>query len=341
MAGTVRSRRVHRDVEVVNILMDEYITNNPVLPSLKGRDFLTLSDYTPEEIRALLHLAAELKKQRDSQSARTLLQGKTLGMLFHKSSTRTRISFEVAITQLGGHAVVLNAAELQLGRGETIEDTARVLSRYVNGFMIRTFGHDEVETLAQHATIPIINGLTDSFHPCQVLADLQTIQERFATLSDVRVVYIGDGNNVAHSLAIGCALMGMDIVICTPPNFTMDHAVTEKVKQVCEQTNGTLHIVHDPEEAATDAHVLYTDVWVSMGQEEETERRRQQFLGFQIHKGLLERAHSDAIVMHCLPAQRGEEITADVLEGPQSVVFDQAENRLHAQKALLAALMRS
>lgn len=318
----------------------DYLAAHPVLAPLKGRDFLTLRDYSPEEIQALLDLACELKRLQKEGTPHRLLPGKALAMLFYKSSTRTRISFEVGIKQLGGHAVVLNADELQLGRGETIEDTARVLSRFVDGFMIRTYAQEDVVQFAEHADIPIINGLTDMYHPCQVLADLQTIYERFGALRGLKFTYIGDGNNMAHSLAIGCVKMGMETVICTPPDYQPDPEVVAYVQEVASETGGSLTLHHDPLAAAEDAHVLYTDVWVSMGQEEEAARRRQAFAGFQINAETLARADRSAIVLHCLPAHRGEEITADVIDGPQSAVFDEAENRLHAQKALMAALMR-
>lgn len=318
----------------------EQLASHDILGPLQGRDFLTLRDYAPEEIGALLELATALKKMQQQGKRHDLLAGKNLAMLFHKSSTRTRLSFEVGINQLGGHALVLSASELQLGRGETIEDTARVLSRYVDALMIRTYGHAEVETLAEHADIPIINGLTDSYHPCQVLADLQTVQERFGTLQGLRLAYVGDGNNMANSLLIGCVKMGMEILMCTPPGFMPDADVLAYVQQLGSTTGGRVEISHEPLSAAKGAHVLYTDVWVSMGQETETAERRKAFTGFQINAELLGEAADEAIVLHCLPAHRGEEITGEVLDGRQSAVFDQAENRLHAQKALMAALMR-
>lgn len=318
----------------------DYIASHPILGALKGRDFLTLRDYSPEEIQALIVLASTLKRLQREGTPHRLLAGKSLAMLFYKSSTRTRISFEVGINQLGGHAVVVHASELQLGRGETIEDTARVFSRFVDGVMIRAYAHSDVESFAQYADIPVINGLTDSYHPCQVLADLQTIWERFGTLRGLRFTYIGDGNNMAHSLAIGCVKMGMETVICTPPEFAPDPDVVEYVEELSATTGGRLELAHDPMAAAKGAHVLYTDVWVSMGQESERQQRMQAFAGFQLNRDVLEAAHADAIVLHCLPAHRGEEISADVMDGDQSLVFDQAENRLHAQKALMAALMR-
>lgn len=320
--------------------MKAYIAAHKILGPLQGRDFLTLRDFSPAEIGALLDLGGTLKRQQAEGIPHPILAGKSLAMLFHKSSTRTRISFEVAIKQLGGHAIVLSAAELQLGRGETVEDTARVLSRYVDGFMIRTFAHEEVETLAKHADIPIINGLTDSFHPCQILADLLTVRERFRRLQGIRLAYIGDGNNVANSLLIGCAKMGMEVVMCTPKDFMPDPDITAYAQSLGATTGARIELVHDPSEAARGAHVLYTDVWVSMGQEDETAKRREAFAGYQINASLQAKAHKDVIILHCLPAHRGEEITDEVIDGSRSAVFDQAENRLHAQKALLAAIMR-
>lgn len=301
---------------------------------------LTLRDFTPEEIHALIVFAGTLKRLQKEGVPHPLLAGKTLAMLFYKHSTRTRVSFQVGIHQLGGTAVVLHASELQLGRGESIEDTARVLSRFVDGVMIRTYAQEDLETFARYADVPVINGLTDMYHPCQVLADLQTVWERFGTLRGLRLAYIGDGNNVANSLAIGCVKMGMEAVICTPPQYTPNPEVLAYVRGLCAQTGGRLELVHDPREAARGAHVLYTDVWVSMGQEQERAAREKAFAGFQINREVLALADRDAIVLHCLPAHRGEEITADVIDGPQSAVFDEAENRLHAQKALMAAVMR-
>lgn len=317
----------------------DHILTHRTLAGMRGRDFLALKDYEPAEIAAILDLAQELKREQKAGVPHPILSGRTLAMLFHKASTRTRISFEVGMLQLGGHAVVLSAADLQLGRGETLADTSAVLSRYVDGLVIRTYSHADVEELARHATIPIINGLTDLLHPCQVLADLLTIAERRNELKGVRFVYVGDGNNMAHSLMVGCVKMGMDCVICTPPGFGPNPAIVAYVEEQAALTGGSLTLCHDPLSAATEADVLYTDVWVSMGQEEEGARRLAAFEGFQINSELVAAAKADVMVMHCLPAHRGEEVTAEAIDGPHSVVFDQAENRLHAQKALLAALL--
>jgi ornithine carbamoyltransferase len=256
-------------------------------------------------------------------------------MIFQKPSTRTRVSFEVGMTQLGGHALYLAAGDLQLGRGETLRDTATVLSRYVDGIMIRTFAQDDVEELARHGSIPVINGLTDSSHPCQALADVMTIRERLGRLEGVRVAYLGDGNNVCASLMVACARLGADFVAATPRGYEPD----DEVVRIARETGGNVEVVHDPRAAAAGADVLYTDVWTSMGQDEERERRLRDLAGFGIDDDLLATAADDAIVLHCLPAHYGEEITEQVLYGPQSAVWDEAENRLHAQKALLALVV--
>lgn len=316
-----------------------YIENHDVLSRLKGRDFLALMDYSSEELQALLDLASLLKDERRQGVPHPVLPGKSLALLFRKASTRTRISFEVGILQLGGNAVHLPPSEMQIGRGETIEDTARVLSRYVDGLLVRTYEQKEVEDLARHATIPIINGLTDLLHPCQVMADLLTIQERRSELQGLRLVYVGDGNNMAHSLMIGGAKFGMDVAVCTPEGFEPDAEILRSSQACASKTGGRVEVVHDPMEAAAGAGVLYTDVWVSMGQEEEERNRREAFAGFCIDDRLIRQADPDVLVMHCMPAHRGEEITAEAFEGSHSVVFDQAENRLHAQKAIMAAIM--
>ncbi|MDN5347838.1 MAG: ornithine carbamoyltransferase [Clostridia bacterium] len=307
--------------------------------SLRGRDFLSLRDYSPEEIYYLLDLAAELKKKLKAGEPHPLLAGKTLGMIFTKRSTRTRVSFEVGMYQLGGYPLFLSADDLQLGRGETIADTARVLSRYLDGIMIRTYSHQEVEELAAHATIPVINGLTDFLHPTQVLADLLTIREKKGKLKGLNLTYIGDGNNVAHSLMYGGARVGLNVTIACPPGYEPLPQVVEEARRLASENGSTITITDNPMEAAEGADILYTDVWTSMGQEAEAEKRRQAFRGFRIDGQLLALARPDAIVLHCLPAHRGEEITDEVMDGPQSAVFDQAENRLHAHKAILAALL--
>jgi len=269
----------------------------------------------------------------------TCLSGKTLAMIFAKSSTRTRVSFEVGITQLGGSALFLSTADIQLGRGEPISDTAQVLSRMVDGIMIRTFKQSDLEELAKHGSIPIINGLTDEFHPCQVLADLLTIYEKKSTLKGLKLAFVGDGNNMAHSLMIGCSKLGMDVAIASPDGYKPNPVYTAWSVANAEKHGSKVTICSDPLEACKDADVLYTDVWASMGQESEAEKRREAFKGFQINAECLSVAKKDAIFLHCLPAHRGEEVTSEVIDGKHSVVFDEAENRLHAQKAVMALLM--
>ncbi len=306
---------------------------------LAGKDFLTLADYSKPEIAYLLELAAYLKNQRLKGSVEQPLQGKTLGMIFEKSSTRTRVSFEAGIYQLGGTGLFLSSDDIQIGRGEPISDTAKVLSGYLDGMMIRTFSQQVVEELAENATIPVINGLTDSYHPCQVLADLQTIEEVKGGLSGVKLAYIGDGNNMAHSLMLGGSIMGMDIIIAAPGGYQPEKAITKHAQSIAASNGSKVEVTSDVAAAVDKADVVYTDVWASMGQESEQAVREQVFLDFQVNKKLLELAHPDAIFMHCLPAHRGEEVTEDVIDGKKSVVFRQAENRLHAQKALMTALM--
>ncbi|MFD1065092.1 ornithine carbamoyltransferase [Oceanobacillus locisalsi] len=306
---------------------------------LKNRDFLTLADYTKDEIEYLIDLADYQKKQSKEGIIFEPLKGKTLGMIFEKSSTRTRVSFEAGIYQLGGLGIFLNSSDIQIGRGETIADTAQVLSGYLDGIMIRTYNQDDVEELAKHASIPVINGLTDLYHPCQVLADLQTIKEVKGSLKGQKIVYIGDGNNMAHSLMIGAAKMGMHIVIATPDKYKTEEQITETAKQFASEHGATIEWNNDPVDAVKDADVVYTDVWASMGQESEQNQREQEFQKFQVNEALLAHAKSDVTFMHCLPAHREEEVTAEVIDGEHSVVFQQAENRLHAQKALMTALM--
>lgn len=312
----------------------------PVLRgNLKGRDMLTLMDYTPEEIMQILDLADELKSTHKEGSYSSLLQGKTLGMIFQKPSTRTRVSFEVAMFQLGGHALYLSAADLQLGRGETIKDTGKVLSRYLDGIMIRTFAQADVEELAESADIPVINGLTDLLHPCQVLADLQTVREHKGRLAGLKLAYVGDGNNVCRSLLYGCAKTGMHISVASPEGYLPELEIVERARAVAQGTGGSVQITTDPLEAVEEADVVVTDVWASMGQEAEQEKRLNIFAPYQVNRDLVQRAKPDYIFLHCLPAHRGEEVAAEIIDGPHSVVFDEAENRLHAQKALLALLM--
>lgn len=307
--------------------------------SFKGRDFLSLNDFTTEEIYQILDLADELKKKQKNGEEHHILKGKTLGMIFEKSSTRTRVSFEVGMYQLGGAALFLSNRDLQIGRGEPIRDTARVLSRYLDGIMIRTFEPEKVQELADYADIPIINALTDEEHPCQVLADLQTIREHKGDLKGLKMVYIGDGNNMVHSLMHGCAKVGMDISVATPAGYEPMAKMVEQARTAAEAFGSKVEITEDILAAAKDADVIYTDVWASMGQEDEAEKRQKAFKDYQVNAAVMAVAKPDAIVLHCLPAHRGEEITEEVLESKNSVIFDEAENRLHAQKAVMALVM--
>ena len=304
--------------------------------SLKGRSFTRVADWSRDELLEVLDLADELKRHQQVRAEHHLLPGRTLGMIFQKPSTRTRVSFEVGIYQLGGTGLYLSAGDLQLGRGETIKDTAIVLSRYLDAIMIRTFAQSDVEELAANGSIPVINGLTDSAHPCQALADVMTIRERFGRREGLKVVYLGDGNNVCASLMVACAKLGMEFVAATPPGYRPD----EEVVRIAREAGGTVELLDDPRAAVEGADVLYTDVWTSMGQEEERQQRLDDLAGFGIDAELVKRAGDGAIVLHCLPAHYGEEITEQVLYGPQSAVWDQAENRLHAQKALMALVIR-
>lgn len=298
------------------------------------RHFLTLWDLSSEEINKLLKRAIDMKSGIDA-SRRPLL-GKSIGLLFGKASTRTRVSFEVGIYQLGAHSVYLTPNEIQLGRGETTADTARTLSRYLDAVVVRTFGHDLLEEFASHSSMPVINGLSDLHHPCQALADLMTILKKKGRLKDVRVAYIGDGNNVANSLIEAASRMEMNLTVACPEGYEPNSEVFEKAKA---SAKSEIIILRDPKEAAGRADVIYTDVWVSMGQEEEAEEKRKRLKDYQINSKLLSCAKKDVIVLHCLPAHRGEEITDEIMDGPHSAVFDQAENRLHVQKALLEMLL--
>jgi len=299
------------------------------------KDFLLLSDYSKEEIKSILALAAELKDQQKRGETHPLLKGKTLGMIFEKSSTRTRVSFEVGMYELGGHALHLSGKDMQLGRGESLEDTARVLSRYLDGIMIRTFEQEKVETLARHAAIPVINGLTDYAHPCQIMADLLTIQEHKGRLEGLTLCYIGDGFNVANSLITGCVKNGMRVRVACPESNRPDPGIMSWAAGM-----GDFACSHDVLEMARGADVLYTDAWTSMGQEEEAAARRQIFAGYQINQEVVGAAAPEAMVLHDLPAYKGEEITHEVFEAHAGEIFDQAENRLHAQKAIMVHLMR-
>jgi ornithine carbamoyltransferase len=295
------------------------------------RDFLAIPDFSAAELNALFALAESM---RNGTYTKKPLAGQSLAMIFMKASTRTRVSFEVGTWQLGGHALFLSPRDVQLGRGEPISDTAKVLSRYVNGIMIRTFSHQEVETLAQVATVPVINGLTDLLHPCQILADLLTVRQHLGGIDGKRVAWIGDGNNMANSWINAAFVLGFELVLACPEGYDPDPAILQRA-----QAKGNVTVVRDPKEAAEKADVINTDVWASMGQEDEQAARAKAFANYTVDQSLMARAASDAIFLHCLPAHRGEEVAADVIDGPQSRVWDEAENRLHIQKAIMATLM--
>ena len=299
------------------------------------KHLLKLADLTREEILSILNLADQLKYERKQGIFKEYLKGKKLGMIFQKSSTRTRVSFEVGMYELGGNALFLSNRDLQIGRGEPVEDTARVLSRYLDAIMIRTFSQQEVEDLAKYGSIPIINGLTDYCHPCQVLADLMTIRERKGTFKGLKMCFIGDGNNMANSLMVGAVKTGMSFAIACPEGYEPDEKLIAWAKE-----NGSFTMTRDVKEAAADADVIYTDVWASMGQEEEKAKREKAFAGYQVNADVMAVAKPDAMVLHCLPAHRGEEITADVFEAHADEIFEEAENRLHAQKAVLCKVMK-
>jgi ornithine carbamoyltransferase len=301
-----------------------------------ARDYLSVDDLTPAELSHVLDLGAKLKA--DPSLAVGALQGRSIALVFEKASTRTRVSFEVGIAQLGAHPVVLSSSELQLGRGETIEDTGRVLSRYVDAIVLRTFEQERLEVLAQAATVPVVNSLSDFEHPCQALADLLTVRERAGSLEGLILAYVGDGNNVAHSLLLAGAKTGMTVRVATPPGFEPIPLVVHRAAEIAETTGGSVETGADARAAAVGAHVLYTDVWASMGQEAEADERALVFRSFQVNRELVELADPSVVVLHCLPAHRGDEITDEVIDGPHAAVWDQAENRLHAQKALLLFL---
>ena len=307
--------------------------------SLKGRAFLTLKDFTRQEIEEMVNLGIDLKAKQKAGIPTPILAGKTLGMIFQKSSTRTRVSFEVGMYQLGGSALFLSTNDLQIGRGEPIKDTARVLSRYLDGIMIRTYSHADVEELAEYADIPVINGLTDDYHPTQIIADLITIQEHKGKLEGIKFAYVGDGNNMTHSLMIGCAKVGMDVTVACPDGYMPNPEIVALAQGYAAESGGSVTVMHDPKEAVKGVDVVYTDTWASMGQEAEKEIRKKAFAGYQVDDAMMALAKPDAIFMHCLPAYRGMEVTDEVIESPQSVVFDEAENRLHAHKAIMASVM--
>jgi len=307
--------------------------------NMKGKDLVSVHDLTTEEVYQILRTAEYVKMMNKTGSRFQPLSGKTLGMIFTKPSTRTRISFEVAIYELGGYGLFLSANELQLRRGETIADTARVLSRYIHGIMIRTFDHKDVVELAHYATIPVINGLTDLLHPCQALADIFTIYEKKGRLNGIKLAYIGDGNNVAHSLMYAGAKVGMKVTVVTPEGYEPNPEVVNTARQDAAATGAEIILTNDPKEGVRDADVVYTDVWTSMGQEKEHDERVAALTPYQVNPSLLAHAKQDVIFMHCLPAHRGEEVVDEVIDSPRSVVWDEAENRLHVQKAILALVM--
>ena len=300
------------------------------------QDYLSVDDLSPKELGEMLDLAADVKQRPEAYASR--LAGRSIALIFEKPSTRTRVSFEVGVAQLGAHPVVLSSAELQLGRGETIEDTGRVLSRYLDAIVLRTFEQERLEVLAGAADVPVINSLSDFEHPCQALADLLTMRERLGSLEGRTLTYLGDGNNVAHSLLLGGAKAGMRVRVATPPGFEPIPQVVQRATEIAAGAGGAVEVSNDPVEAAMHADVLYTDVWASMGQEAEADERLLVFTPYRVTRSLVETAADDVVVLHCLPAHRGQEIDADVIDGPRSAVWDQAENRLHTQKALLLRL---
>ena len=307
--------------------------------TMKCKDLISIADLSQADIEEIFNVTRELKEWHNKGYDEKCLSGKILGMIFEKSSMRTRVSFEVSMIQLGGNAIYLTQNDINLGKREAVKDGARVLSRYVNGIAIRTFGQDTIQELARYATVPVINALSDYLHPCQALTDLYTIKEKFGTYTNIKIAFVGDGNNVARSLSQICAKLGIHFHIASPKGYELTPDFVSKTKQMADG-NDLIHLYQDPKEAAEKANVLYTDTWVSMGQEAEEEVRKQAFKGFQINSDLLKTAKDDVKVMHCLPAHRGEEITDEVIDGPHSIVYDQAENRLHVEKALLKLLLR-
>ena len=306
---------------------------------MKGKNLVSINDLNREEVAQILETAEIIKLRHYSNEEQPLLKGKVLGMIFQKPSLRTRVSFEAGMIQLGGQAIYLGPDDIKLGQREATKDIAQVLSRYVNGIMARTFSHEIILELAKYSTVPVINGLSDLLHPCQVLGDLLTVKEKKGRLSNLKLVYIGDGNNVAHSLMFGAVKVGINIVLAVPPGYEPKDEIVNIAKEDAKKINCTIEIVHDPKEAVKGADVIYTDVWTSMGYEKESEIRKEVFKPYQINQDLVNIAKDDVIILHCLPAHRGEEITDEVIDGPHSVVIDQAENRLHAQKSVLALLL--
>jgi len=307
--------------------------------SMKGKSLLSINDLTIEEVYQIFDLSKTLKEKHYTGEPHRLLEGKTLGMIFTKPSTRTRVSFQVGIFHLGGTGLYFGPTDLQLGKSENISDTAKVLSRYLDGIMIRTFSHQDVVDLAKFGTIPVINGLTDLLHPCQVLADLFTILEKKRVLKGLKLAYIGDGNNMAHSLLHGCSKVGMDVVIASPSGYSPDKTIVENAQKNASYMGSKVEIISDPVAAVKDADIIYTDVWASMGQESEAQERRKHFIQYQINPELVKGAKDDYLFMHCLPAHRGDEVVDEIADSGNSVIFDEAENRLHVQKAIMALVM--
>lgn len=319
--------------------MSSLLAKEKVQSSLKGKDFLKIKDYTKEDITNLIDFAIKLKDMQKAGIPHRYLEGKTLAMIFEKASTRTRVSFETGMYQLGGMAQFLSSRDIQLGNGETVSDTAKVLSRFVDVIMIRTFGHEIVNELAENASVPVINGLTDESHPCQVLADLLTIYEKKGSFEGLKLAYVGDGNNMSNSLLMGCAIMGIDCYVAVPQGCEIKPQILKNANDRAEKSGAEIIQTYDPHEAVKDADIIYTDVWMSMGWEGDKTARLKQFENFQVNETLIQGAKDDFLFMHCLPAVRGEEVSAAVIDGSNSVVFDQAENRLHAQKAVLASIV--
>jgi ornithine carbamoyltransferase len=307
--------------------------------NMKGKSLISIADLSIEEIYQIFEVSKSLKLKLFTGEPHRILEGKTLGMIFSKPSTRTRVSFETGIYQLGGIGLYLGPNDLQLKRGESISDTAKVLSRYLNGIMIRTFNHRDVIDLARYGSIPVINGLTDLLHPCQVLSDLFTILEKKKTLKGLKLAYIGDGNNMAHSLLNGCSKVGINISIAAPKGYKPNEDIVTKAKEFAAYMGSKVEILDNPAEAVKNADVIYTDVWASMGQEAEAKERIKRFEGFQVNEELVKLAKEDYLFMHCLPAHRGEEVSDNICDSPNSIIFDEAENRLHVQKAIMALLM--
>ncbi len=307
--------------------------------NMKGKSLVSINDLTLEEMNQIFDVSKTLKEKKLTGEPHRILEGKTLGMIFSKPSTRTRISFQTGIYQLGGTGMYFGPNDLQLGKSENIHDSAKVFSRYLDGIMIRTFSHQDVVDLARYGSIPVINGLTDLLHPCQVMTDLFTILEKKGTLRKLKLTYLGDGNNMAHSLLYGCSKVGMDLTLATPSNYEPDLIIVGNAKQNAKKMGSKIEIINDPIEAVKDADVIYTDVWASMGQEAEAEERRKHFVQYQVNPELVKNAKDDYIFMHCLPAHRGDEVVDEVIDSNNSVVFDEAENRLHVQKAIMALVM--